>query len=132
MPVVVARRVFQLLRPCKRTRSIYEIKEWEAVYTHRQGSPQAMGGTEGGVLERRVRFEHQTHAPWRLISSGAEADSGQVVAAQPNNRTSQPSQPFPGTGGGGGAGLGKAYEPSTAGHPPTQPRHTESVGQDVP
>ena len=59
VPIPGARRVFQLLRPHKRTRSISELGEREAASSTRgQGLPRAMGGNGGSVLG----FEHPTRA----------------------------------------------------------------------
>ena len=47
VPMIAARRIFQLLRPHKRMRSIYEMEEREAVYPHRQGFTPSNGRERG-------------------------------------------------------------------------------------
>ena len=63
VPMMAAQRVFQPLRPHKRTRPIYETEEREAMYAHSQGLTPSDGRERGKRPRRTVIFDYQAHAP---------------------------------------------------------------------
>ena len=56
VPMMAAWHVFQLLRPHKQTRSIYEMEESEAVHAHRQGLTPSDGREQGKRPRKESEF----------------------------------------------------------------------------
>ena len=56
VPITGAQRVFQLLRPHKRTRSIYEMEEREAAQVDRPGLTPSDGRERGKQPKRSTEF----------------------------------------------------------------------------